>query len=125
MGWAVGALVARVRVLLAQRGEVRPWLSTLPGTPSLVVDDVHVHYKTYGGRRGAPRCRGHVGAVDVVRAVRGVSFVAHHGESIGVIGHNGSGKSTLLRAIAGALPDRVRARSGPTAAPPCSASTPP
>ena len=74
-----------------------------PGTPSLVVDDVHVHYKSYGGRR-AHRLRGHVGAVDVVRAVRGVSFVAHHGESIGVIGHNGSGKSTLLRAVAGALP---------------------
>ena len=73
------------------------------GTPSLIVDDVHVHYRTYGGRR-AHRLRGHVGAVDVVRAVRGVSFVAHHGESIGVIGHNGSGKSTLLRAVAGALP---------------------
>jgi teichoic acid transport system ATP-binding protein len=65
-------------------------------SPSLIVDDVHVHYKAYGRR--------HVGAVDVVRAVRGVSFVADHGESIGVIGHNGSGKSTLLRAIAGALP---------------------
>ncbi len=76
---------------------------TSTGVPSLIVDDVHVHYTTYGGRR-AHRLRGHVGAVDVVRAVRGVSFVARHGESIGVIGHNGSGKSTLLRAIAGALP---------------------
>lgn len=71
--------------------------------PSLVVDDVHVQYVTYGGRRNA-RLRKHVGAVDVVKAVRGVSFVASHGESIGLIGHNGSGKSTLLRAIAGALP---------------------
>ena len=71
--------------------------------PSLVVDDVHVRYVAYGGRRNA-RLRRHVAAVDVVRAVRGVSFVAHHGESIGIIGHNGSGKSTLLRAIAGALP---------------------
>jgi teichoic acid transport system ATP-binding protein len=80
-------------------------------TPSLIVDDVHVHYKTYGGRRSPRRFNrlgvslgGHVGAVDVVKAVRGVSFVARQGESIGVIGHNGSGKSTLLRAIAGALP---------------------
>lgn len=77
--------------------------------PSLVVDDVHVHYVTYGGRRPAgsswtSALRRHVGAVDVVKAVRGVSFLARHGESIGIIGHNGSGKSTLLRAIAGALP---------------------
>ena len=71
--------------------------------PSLVVDDVHVHYTTYGGRR-SHRFHGHVGAVDVIRAVRGISFVARHGESIGVIGHNGSGKSTLLQAIAGGLP---------------------
>src|SRR3546814_4201605 len=36
--------------------------------------------------------------------VKGISFVAHHGQSIGIIGHNGSGKSTLLRAIAGVMP---------------------
>jgi teichoic acid transport system ATP-binding protein len=36
--------------------------------------------------------------------VRGVSFVAHHGESIGIVGRNGAGKSTLLRAIAGLIP---------------------
>lgn len=77
--------------------------------PALVVDDVHLHYRTFGGRRRVDNSwsttlRRHVGAVDVVKAVRGVSFVAHHGESIGLIGHNGSGKSTLLRAIAGAMP---------------------
>ncbi|WP_200950132.1 ABC transporter ATP-binding protein [Nocardioides sp. Root151] len=79
--------------------------------PSLIVDDVHVTYRTYGGRRLTARQQKtwhtigrHVGAVDKVRAVRGISFVADHGESIGVIGHNGSGKSTLLRAIAGVLP---------------------
>ncbi|RNL75507.1 ABC transporter ATP-binding protein [Nocardioides marmorisolisilvae] len=77
--------------------------------PALVVDDVHIHYRTFGGRRlnatsKWANLRRHVGAVDVVKAVRGVSFVAHHGESIGIIGHNGSGKSTLLRALAGSLP---------------------
>jgi teichoic acid transport system ATP-binding protein len=77
--------------------------------PALVVDDVHIHYRTFGGRRlnatsKWANLRRHVGAVDVVKAVRGVSFVASHGESIGIIGHNGSGKSTLLRAIAGSLP---------------------
>ena len=79
----------------------------------LVVDDVHLKYKTFGGKRrtGSSRLPGWargfsqgVGAVDVVHAVKGVSFVAHHGESIGLIGHNGSGKSTLLRAVAGAMP---------------------
>lgn len=80
--------------------------------PVLVVDDVHIKYKTFGGRRRkksrmpawASGFSQGVGAVDMVHAVKGVSFVAHHGESIGLIGHNGSGKSTLLRAIAGALP---------------------
>lgn len=85
-------------------------------TPSVVVDDVHVRYRVFGGRKRASgpemgriramfnRSRRHVGAVTEVHAVRGVSFVAHHGESIGIIGRNGAGKSTLLRAIAGLMP---------------------
>lgn len=36
-----------------------------------------------------------------VEAVKPLSFVAHGGESIGVLGQNGSGKSTLLALIAG------------------------
>ncbi|WP_245542981.1 ABC transporter ATP-binding protein [Ruania albidiflava] len=50
------------------------------------------------------RSRRHVGAISEVHAVRGVSFVAHHGESIGIVGMNGAGKSTLLRAVAGLMP---------------------
>jgi teichoic acid transport system ATP-binding protein len=87
------------------------------GAPSLIVDDVHVTYRVFGGarprtdpertsafRRLLERGRGHVGAVSEIKAVRGISFVARHGEAIAVIGRNGSGKSTLLRAIAGLLP---------------------
>ncbi len=78
--------------------------------PALVMDDVSVTYRIFGAKRqaeGSARPRwmsGHIGAVTLVEAVRGVSFVAHHGESIGLIGHNGSGKSTLMRAMAGLLP---------------------
>jgi teichoic acid transport system ATP-binding protein len=84
--------------------------------PAVVVDDIHVRYRVFGGRKRsvAPdmgrfrsmlnRSRKHVGAVTEVHAVRGVSFVAHHGESIGIIGRNGAGKSTLLRAVAGLMP---------------------
>ena len=34
-------------------------------------------------------------------ALRDVSFEAHRGESLGIIGHNGAGKSTILKLIAG------------------------
>ncbi len=86
------------------------------GDPSVVVDDLHVTYRLYGGRRHVAdddasrlarlvsRSRNHLGGVTEVHAVRGVSFVARHGEAIGIIGRNGSGKSTLLRAVAGLLP---------------------
>src|SRR5699024_11227188 len=42
--------------------------------------------------------------IQEVHALKGVSFVAHRNESIGVIGTNGSGKSTLMRSITGLTP---------------------
>lgn len=84
---------------------------------SLLVNDLHVTYRVFGARkvghgpgsrqtllkkflsRGARQPK-----VREVKAVRGITFAARHGESIGIIGKNGSGKSTLLRAIAGLIP---------------------
>jgi teichoic acid transport system ATP-binding protein len=80
--------------------------------PTVVVDNLHVVYRVHGAgykgsastalmrmvqRRPRPTMR-------EVHAIRGVSFVAHRGDAIGLVGRNGSGKSTLLRAIAGLLP---------------------
>ena len=81
--------------------------------PMVVVDDLHIVYKVYGagGDRGTAATvllrllgRKTRGSIREVHAIRGISFVANHGDAIGVIGRNGSGKSTLLRAIAGLLP---------------------
>ncbi|MEW9532534.1 ABC transporter ATP-binding protein [Microbispora sp. NPDC049125] len=85
------------------------------GTPTVIVDDLHIVYKVYGSASEAEKGNAATALMRVLRrqarpqvkeihAVKGVSFVAHHGEAIGIIGRNGSGKSTLLRAIAGLLP---------------------
>lgn len=41
------------------------------------------------------------GSLKIVEALKNISFEAHVGDRIGLIGHNGSGKSTLMRTIAG------------------------
>ena len=89
------------------------------GAPSVLVDDLHVHYRVFGASKGIAsgasadasvvrrllgKGRRAPSGVREVKAVRGVSFVARHGESIGIVGTNGSGKSTLLRALAGLIP---------------------
>lgn len=96
-----------------------PSQSAKLGGPSVIVDDLHVTYNVIGAtgqRVGAQAPRG-LSAIrnfmskgrsitsgsKEIHAIRGVSLVAHHGESIGIIGTNGSGKSTLLQAIAGLL----------------------
>ena len=80
----------------------------------MIADDAHVVYRvrgSIGSHQMSPvsslkrlLTRQKSAAVREIHAVKGVSFVACAGESIGLIGTNGSGKSTLLRAIAGLLP---------------------
>lgn len=84
--------------------------------PAVIASHVDISYTIYGAgssrREDDPvkvvdrlvhRARSQVGTRQV-HAVKDVSFVAHQGESIGLMGRNGSGKSTLLRSIAGLIP---------------------
>jgi len=78
--------------------------------PVIIVDDLHVDYKVYAAGSKVTDNRGGILRTQVgrqgmrtVHALRGVSFVVHKNESVGIIGVNGSGKSTLMRALAGFL----------------------
>ncbi|GAA3808811.1 ABC transporter ATP-binding protein [Sphaerisporangium flaviroseum] len=83
--------------------------------PTVIVDDLHIVYRVYGAASAAQKGNAANALMRIIKrqgrpqmkevhAVKGVSFIARHGDAIGIIGRNGSGKSTLLRAIAGLLP---------------------
>ncbi|WP_238702564.1 ABC transporter ATP-binding protein [Microbacterium caowuchunii] len=78
----------------------------------IVADNAHVEYRVYASGKkleandsilSLRAIRGGRG-LQTVPALRGVTFTATEGETIGVVGHNGSGKSTLFRAMSGLVP---------------------
>ncbi|MDA8438975.1 MAG: ABC transporter ATP-binding protein [Propionibacterium sp.] len=90
------------------------------GEPVVSVENLHVTYRVYATGKAAGSQRSGLlrvaRGIREVHALRGVSFVAHRNESIGIIGPNGSGKSTLMRALVGLTPPSagaVYARSRP------------
>ena len=53
------------------------------------VNDLHVEFDTYGG---------------VVKAVRGVSFDAHPGQTLAIVGESGCAKSVTVQSLMGLIP---------------------
>jgi peptide/nickel transport system ATP-binding protein len=60
-----------------------------PAQPLLKVENLVKHFPVKGG----------LGKRSVVRAVDGISFMVHKGETLGVVGESGCGKSTMARLL--------------------------
>jgi len=85
------------RMLLAAlpKADDTPPPATKVGPPLLEVEDLKVSF---------PISRGLFQKPLTLRAVDGVSFTLHQGETLGVVGESGCGKSTLARAVLQLLP---------------------
>lgn len=82
----------------------------LSSAPTVVIDRAGLTYTVRtltAPASGSPKRRWLKGLrasrMSRVEALRPLSLVIHHGESVGVIGTNGSGKSTLMNMITGRL----------------------
>ncbi len=73
--------------------------------PVLIVSDLSVEYRVAAQRNSENRRQKLLamvmGKTETIKALKNVSLVVNHGETIGVIGRSGSGKSTLIRVLAG------------------------
>jgi peptide/nickel transport system ATP-binding protein len=80
------------RALLAAipKADETPPPATAVGAPLLTVDDLKVTFPVKSGLFARTRA---------LRAVDGISFTLHQGETLGVVGESGCGKSTLARAV--------------------------
>src|SRR5437879_4345260 len=67
--------------------------------PLLQVSDLQTSFFTFGGTR-------------VVKAVDGVSFSLHAGETLGLVGESGCGKTTTCLSLVGLLPPAARIVGG-------------
>lgn len=95
--------------------------------PAVVIDDISMTYEVTTDEKQVARSKSFATRVAhrlaggqptvQVEALKNISLVVNHGESVGIIGRNGSGKSTLMKLINGRVPPtsgRIYASSKPT-----------
>ena len=73
----------------------------MSNSETVVVRNLTKTYKLT--KTGSARGLFNRGGWTTVEALKSVSFVAHEGDAIGVLGKNGSGKSTLMNIISGGI----------------------
>ncbi|HQV90141.1 MAG TPA: ABC transporter ATP-binding protein [Phycicoccus sp.] len=80
--------VSRSSAKAAAKGRADQWTYTPVDGLLLDVEDLHVEFHTADG---------------IARAINGVSFQLHQGETLAILGESGSGKSVTAQAIMGIL----------------------